>query len=100
MKSKLQFFLGACHGDDLGYLFKNFFTPGTLDFESLEGKTVKRMVKLWTNFAKTGDPNIVDNVKWEQVTQEQINCLDIGEKLEMVLNPESERMEFWDNILK
>lgn len=40
---------GACHADDLFYLFKTF-----IDIEegSKEWKTVKKMVRMWTNFAK------------------------------------------------
>lgn len=58
------------------------------------------MVKLWTNFAKTGNPNPIQGVIWKPVRQNEINYVDIGETLTSNINPEKERMEFWDNIFK
>lgn len=47
---------GASHGDDLGYLF-HWKSP-TQDLKSnntfRERKMMKTMIKMWTNFAKTG----------------------------------------------
>jgi hypothetical protein len=47
--------LGACHADDIGYLFHSSFTPDMhLDPDDDSLKTLRRMVKMWTNFAKSG----------------------------------------------
>ncbi|XP_063540498.1 uncharacterized protein LOC134749488 [Cydia strobilella] len=44
---------GASHADELFYLFK----PHSIPFpHQLERRMIKRMVTLWTNFAKYGDP--------------------------------------------
>lgn len=40
---------GACHADELLYLFYAGLEAGE---ESMERKTIKRMCKMWTNFAK------------------------------------------------
>jgi carboxylesterase type B len=45
---------GVCHADDLGYLFRVGHMDPDLDPESPEAKTRSRLVKMWTNFAKTG----------------------------------------------
>jgi carboxylesterase type B len=45
---------GVCHADDIGYLFHIGMLDLDLDPSSPEFKTLSRMVKLWTNFAKTG----------------------------------------------
>ncbi|KAJ9600061.1 hypothetical protein L9F63_009642, partial [Diploptera punctata] len=46
---------GTCHGVDLPYLFKGFYTKQEyLKPDTDHLKIVKIMVKLWTNFAKTG----------------------------------------------
>jgi len=45
---------GVCHGDDIGYLFHNAIVDLDLDATSPEYKTRSRIVKMWTNFAKTG----------------------------------------------
>jgi carboxylesterase type B len=45
---------GVCHADDIGYLFHIGMLDLDIDPASPEFKTLSRMVKLWTNFAKTG----------------------------------------------
>ena len=44
---------GVYHGDELGYLFTHDVLP-TGDVTDLDRIVRKRMVKLWTNFARTG----------------------------------------------
>ncbi|GJQ76635.1 hypothetical protein Trydic_g15495 [Trypoxylus dichotomus] len=88
---------GACHGDDVGYLFKTAL-PLSIEPNGVEDKTIRRMVKLWTNFAKIGDPNPIEDITWRPVFQDEVNFLDIVEKLTMEESPEKERMKFWDNI--
>jgi len=46
--------LGVCHGDEVGYLFDGSLQNVLLDPESPEVQTTQRLVRLWTNFAKTG----------------------------------------------
>lgn len=49
---------GAAHGDDLGYLFKDYFqghgTPNNVMNLTNELITRERMVTMWTNFIKFG----------------------------------------------
>ncbi|KAK5645314.1 hypothetical protein RI129_006614 [Pyrocoelia pectoralis] len=95
---------GVTHGDDLGYLFKNVRTPKICP-GSIEENGIKTFVKLWTSFAKTGDPNPASqdpliNVIWKAVKQDEMNFLDIGENLTVGVNPERTRMRFWDEIEK
>ncbi|CRL07130.1 CLUMA_CG020125, isoform A [Clunio marinus] len=98
---------GICHGDELGYLFYFGIFNVKLDPLSSEIITKQRMVKMWTNFVKYGDPTPLGNgdeslsIKWEPVKTMQpyqIPYLDITNKLEMKRNPETERMEFWDDL--
>nr|CAH64510.1 putative esterase [Tribolium castaneum] len=95
---------GVSHADDLGYLFTNLLTPD-IEEGSDEDIAVKRFVKLWTNFAKNGNPNPSEenpliNVTWKPVTRNEMNFLDIGTKLTTGVDPDSERMAFWQRILK
>lgn len=97
-------FLGVAHADELGYLWKSILTS-QLEPGSLEQITVYRMTKFWTNFAKNGNPNPVTkdsiiDVVWKPVEKDTFNYLDIGEKLKASVNPEKERMAFWDDIFK
>ena len=47
---------GACHGDELGYLFHMSFLPTKDELPSDCHALVMRktFVKMWTNFVKTG----------------------------------------------
>lgn len=45
---------GACHGDEMGYLFYFSRLNYRLDDDSPELAVSRRMIQLWTNFAKTG----------------------------------------------
>lgn len=45
---------GTCHGDELGYLFHFGVFNLSLDPASQEIQVKRRMVKMWTNFAKYG----------------------------------------------
>lgn len=45
---------GTCHGDELGYLFHFGVFNLSLDPASSEIQVKKRMVLMWTNFAKYG----------------------------------------------
>ncbi|KAF5273126.1 hypothetical protein FQA39_LY07616 [Lamprigera yunnana] len=93
---------GACHGDDVTYLFKGVFTPFIIP-NSIEDITVKRLTTLWTNFAKYGDPNptVMDklvNVNWQPIEGHKLNYLEIGEKLTVGINPDQNRMDLWKKI--
>ncbi|KAK5647707.1 hypothetical protein RI129_002599 [Pyrocoelia pectoralis] len=93
---------GACHADELGYLFTNSATTPLAPF-SIELKTVRRVIKLWANFARTGNPNPSElnsliNVLWKPVAKDQFHFLDIGENLTVGVNPDEDRVEFWDEL--
>ncbi|XP_069669062.1 juvenile hormone esterase-like [Periplaneta americana] len=91
-------FTGVCHADELGYLF---FSPH-LDLE-VDGKPEEKMrsqlVKMWTNFAKTGDPSPKE-VKWEPITEEKPYYLNIDIESSLEQNLFKERMSFWDELIK
>lgn len=66
---------------------------------------MNRMISLWTNFAENGDPNPLEidpmlNIKWIPVKGNQMNCLEIGADLKVGTNPEKDRMELWDDLVK
>lgn len=93
---------GVCHADELGYLFKTLVTPN-IEPDSLEEKTIKRMTRLWANFARYGNPNPIKKdplipVVWNPVRKGEFHFLNIGEELTVGVNPEAERMKFWDEI--
>lgn len=94
---------GASHADDVFYLFKEHSAvsvkPG-----SLEDLCVDRMVKLWTNFAKYGNPtpkkrlDEVVSVEWPVAKKDALSYLEIGNSLSVGEMPDQERVEFWDKL--
>lgn len=47
-------FIGACHADELSYLFYGQLTGLEPKLDSPESKMCRTLSKLWSNFAKTG----------------------------------------------
>ncbi|XP_047536605.1 esterase E4-like [Vanessa atalanta] len=94
---------GVCHGDEMGYLFYFSRFNYRLDDDSPELKVSKKMVQMWTNFAKSGNPtpaidyeSVVD-FKWLPVNDtSHINYLDITENFTLQTDPEAKRVRFWD----
>ncbi|XP_045479791.1 juvenile hormone esterase-like [Harmonia axyridis] len=88
---------GAKHGDELAHLFQ----MGT-ELDEASQRISQRLLKLWTNFAKYGNPTIEKDeivpVEWKPVTKDHLYYLDIGEELSLQENPEADRMVFWDNL--
>ncbi|XP_052898916.1 esterase B1-like [Anopheles moucheti] len=92
---------GTAHADDLSYLFKNVFSP-VPEADTMEYKTMQRMVELFTNFAILGTPNggTVGDL-WEpvEVAVDAYKCLNINNVgLSFVDLPEMRRMKLWDSI--
>nr|CAD7435534.1 unnamed protein product [Timema monikensis] len=86
------------HGDDLNYIF---YKPGlhdTLGEDSTEMKVLHQFVKMWTNFAKTGNPSKEMDVIWAPATQTKRHYLRIDANLTLQLDLEKQRMAFWDEI--
>ena len=95
-------FVGACHCDDVGYLFKTFATP-EIQPGTTEDVSIRRFVKLWTNFAKFGNPTPEKNdgllkVEWKPVTGDNFDFLDIGQELSFNSSCIPERVLFWEKI--
>lgn len=95
-------FVGVDHADDLFYIFK---TPLNSDIEpgSPEDKSIRRFCKLWTNFAKYGNPNSPTrdpllSIVWKAFNNESKNYLEINQELMARMKPLEERMGFWENL--
>ncbi|XP_034249553.1 liver carboxylesterase 2-like isoform X2 [Thrips palmi] len=92
---------GVIHGDELGYLFTQDLLPSGRESE-LDTLVRRRMVKLWTNFAKTGTPNgghsALLNTEWLPANNQSGLYLDIGADLAMKQGSLSPHMGFWDSL--
>ncbi|XP_056644897.1 juvenile hormone esterase-like [Diorhabda sublineata] len=94
---------GASHCDELGYLFNTAFAAHKLHKGQLEISAIRRFVKLWTNFAKYGNPTPTGNdlnITWKPVDKNEVHYLDIGEELVPCTNPIPDRFKVWSEVLE
>lgn len=99
---------GASHADDAFYL--NRFNVGVAPaLPSDHAFTISRiMVRLWSNFAKYGNPTptifdpIVERTIWPQMTAENNDYLEIGPQfgnnLQVSEHPLRARMDMWNRL--
>lgn len=88
------------HCDDIGYLFKNMATP-KIRPGSKEDILLKKVIKLWTNFAKFGNPTPDHElgVLWKTVINREVDYLDIGNNLiSSTKSLEYKRIQFLMNL--
>uniref|UniRef100_A0A2A4IWX2 Carboxylesterase type B domain-containing protein n=1 Tax=Heliothis virescens TaxID=7102 RepID=A0A2A4IWX2_HELVI len=96
---------GAAPADELCYLFlckpiRKIYKKVLEDEDAEELKVLRNMVKLWTNFAKTGNPTPEgSDFTWTPATKENKDCLVISDELQMKKNLHDDRIKFWDNFL-
>ncbi|CAD0249725.1 unnamed protein product [Spodoptera exigua] len=90
----------VAHSDDLMYLFSAIQQP-ILDMNSEEFKQIEVVTKLWSNFAKYGNPTPDDSlgVVWAPYSLENQDYLDIGNDLKTGQAPDDEEIKFWENLL-
>ncbi|XP_059046858.1 juvenile hormone esterase-like [Achroia grisella] len=91
----------ARHMDELGYLFKNDLQNEAVPTPEDE-KMRERMLSLWTNFAKSGNPTPEENhllsVTWLPVTKDNLYYLNLGTELSLDTNLNKDKMDFWDDL--
>lgn len=105
-------FKGACHGDELFYLFQ--MDGDETEVSERDQKIVKQLSNMWANFAKFTNPTPRDQqhsieCDWLPIRYQPpgdtdkfiLNYLSISNNgCEMKINPDIERMKFWQNIYK
>ncbi|CAH0725291.1 unnamed protein product, partial [Brenthis ino] len=104
---QLDFLNSIGHSAELSFLFR-FKMPNAAFCEGSRDSvtTRNRVIKMWTNFAKYGDPTPDEDdallqIKWEPVVNEnRLNYLSIGSELTKGRNPFYERMLFWEKLHK
>ncbi|XP_026479341.1 venom carboxylesterase-6-like [Ctenocephalides felis] len=92
---------GATHCQDLFYLFKHQEVDLPRNITSVENMR-KQMVKMYTDFAKTGNPipeksNLLP-ITWKPVTNRRLHYLDINSNLQILENPYKKNMDYWHNL--
>ncbi|KAJ8916243.1 hypothetical protein NQ315_016382, partial [Exocentrus adspersus] len=93
---------GVTHSEDLTYLWKGALR--SFPENEKDKLMISKMVKLWTNFAKTGNPTprpeeLLENITWPPVKSPvDIKYLNIDSTLSISSNFREEYMQFWDYL--
>lgn len=98
-------FPGACHADELPYMFTFSALNVTLKRQTPEYITSRRIVRMWTNFAKFGNPTpqpeqLLQNVTWYPVNQTNFPYLNIDSKLSIKENLNNGNGLWWQQLFK
>ncbi|KAG5882682.1 hypothetical protein JTB14_019683 [Gonioctena quinquepunctata] len=94
---------GVSHADDLFYLFTTFFSP-TITMGSEEDISIQKFVRLWTNFAKYGNPTpetdeMMNRVLWKPIESDSADGIfEINKVVKVTTNLERDRISFWDQL--
>lgn len=93
-------FAGACHADDISYVFTN--TWGSVpDKGTDEWNAVQKMVELFSGFAIKGR-DMMTEIGWSEVRQENLpygyKSMEIDNEWKMKETPELKRMNAWDAL--
>ncbi|XP_045493180.1 juvenile hormone esterase-like [Colias croceus] len=93
---------GASHADDLFYLFYNTFNKNVFDNDQKLRKYTYEITKMWTDFAKTGNPTPDDSlgVKWLPYTPAGKEYFSIQKNYTMGTYADQHRMELWNGVYK
>ncbi|XP_013419713.1 carboxylesterase 5A-like, partial [Lingula anatina] len=92
----------ANHGDDLHFMIGSHepFVPGAT-FTDDEKYLSKMMMRYWSNFAKTGNPNIPEPVPalWEEYTVNEKHYLEFGDVIVGKRSVIPERVKLWTKTI-
>lgn len=98
---------GMGHGDELGYFFRIQLLPDVpLAPDSADFLFRQRLLNLWENFIKTGNPTPADGadnegVSWSPAWQSgRMDYLEVGSTLSMRQEPPSRGAVFWDELYR
>lgn len=102
---------GANHADDLPFLFYeeadgmlSYFHAEDNNLTDLERDAAKTVITMWTNFARTGNPNKPNPipVEWPEYTREAKQYLQITAKMtpeSVKANLKPRQRKFWMRII-
>ncbi|XP_023952031.2 esterase E4-like [Bicyclus anynana] len=97
---------GASIGDELCYLFickkwKKVYKQLLENDDSEEIKVLTMMIKMYTQFAKTGNPTPSESdFVWKSASKENRECLVISDKPKMKSNLYEDKVRFWDEFIE
>ncbi|XP_049872482.1 juvenile hormone esterase-like [Pectinophora gossypiella] len=94
------------HADDLAYLFPlkalSLVTNQKIDKDSKTFELINNITKLWTNFAKYGNPTPDSSLgaTWEPYDEKDQKYMEISNTFTLRAKPLKEDIEFWEGIFR
>uniref|UniRef100_A0A1A9W1E6 carboxylesterase n=1 Tax=Glossina brevipalpis TaxID=37001 RepID=A0A1A9W1E6_9MUSC len=91
---------GVAHGDDLSYLFYSYYSS-VLGTNVQEYFMIKRMIKIWTTFAKNSNPNCEYVCTWDEIETSGLSkWMNIACELRFIDMPSDvqEKFQIWNNL--
>ncbi|KAJ8732333.1 hypothetical protein PYW08_015063 [Mythimna loreyi] len=90
---------GACHADDLFYMFHSAMSRNYLDNNEELKKIVYQITKFWVDFAKTGNPTPTKgSLEWRPYTPATKEYLLLNQDTKLLNNLDKERVDFWNKL--
>ncbi|KAL9898541.1 juvenile hormone esterase-like [Glossina fuscipes fuscipes] len=95
---------GAMHHDELLYLFHVPVRTPLFSKTDHENKIIERLTRMWTEFAKRGNPNdskdsYLKNFEWPTYTDSKKEYLEIGDNLTKINGGIfMDRFQLWDSL--
>ncbi|KAJ8939592.1 hypothetical protein NQ318_010599 [Aromia moschata] len=95
------------HGEERHYYFrvqsKTYDNSDLAQFPASDVLTHYRIVRIWTDFAKTMNPtpnktDLLQNIVWPKVEPKYFQYVDINDDLEIKMNPKDKRYNSWNEI--
>ncbi|KAL1490878.1 hypothetical protein ABEB36_011560 [Hypothenemus hampei] len=96
---------GVAHATELLYMFQMKFKEIDRFRNAEEVLVSRRLVTLWTNFAKYSNPTPVqdklfDDIMWPQASVKNTNYYYIGRNISTGVNFKERNMQFWETLYK
>ena len=94
--------LGAHHGAEIRYAFGNFTSGNTDDILSparTDRELSDAMVKYWTQFARTGSPNLEDLPRWPAYEARTGMYLELGDDIQVGTYLHKDRLDVLEEVV-
>jgi len=91
---------GAYHSADLAYVFGNVDKVG-LDWQEEDRALSRTMVRFWTNFAKTGDPNLPEQKglpQWQPYDRKTHATMLLNSTPHTTEGVRTAKLDIWDKV--
>ncbi|XP_071824949.1 acetylcholinesterase-like [Apostichopus japonicus] len=101
LSASIPTWYGVGHGYDMPYVFGHFMNPrmnSTVPYLREEKQFTLQMMSYYTNFAKTGNPNVGNEVTfpWDRFTVPDLNILEEKPDFEAIPGARAEFNAFWN----